>query len=354
MLVGFPSVGIQASPTYEDIVRGDALNALLLDLSDPLISSSSWRFAQVPLPAGVSIRSLFFRFAPKLGDKSSTTLSGNLIALGRLDQSKGWPIYLPEDKLGAERRAYEAAYRRLLDQCEKGKLNLDDVIRLDATIVALKSKVKIAVPDTRKFRETAVRHVDYMQAATKIFDASTIDFVQEMIRDTHDFQPQTVGELLAFMRKYRLLFASAEGRPDDGDLYLLLHGLLRQQKEGLERGTEDKPATVAKRAQQTASPATPAAELKTAKDQLNEAKAELSKTNFRGLPDRRDLKLHALEKVNAAITAVEKGGLTKAPIEDALKDINSLLNDGAKMAKGNRDHLERTAERLSALLADLK
>src|SRR5262249_32564891 len=69
--------------------------------------------------------------------------------------------------------------------------------------------------------------------ATRIFEASTIDFAQEMIRDTREYSPETVGELLAFLRKYRLYFASAEGRPDDGDVYRTLFALLREQKARL-------------------------------------------------------------------------------------------------------------------------
>jgi uncharacterized protein (TIGR03067 family) len=221
---------LRTNPTDDDVVSGDALNALLVDLSDPMISPSSWRAAPVALPGAISIRSLFFRFAPRFGDKNAGALSSNLIALGRLDPVRGWPIFIPEDKLGAERRAYEAAHRNLLDQCEKDALQLDAVTRLDAALNALKAKVNTAVPIERKFRATADKYVADMQAATKIFDASTIGFAQEMIRDTHDYTPQTIGELLAFLRKYRLFFASAEGRPEDTDVYRALFALMREQK----------------------------------------------------------------------------------------------------------------------------
>jgi uncharacterized protein (TIGR03067 family) len=224
---------LRTSPTDDDIVSGDALNALLVDLSNPMISYSSWRAAPVALPAGISIRSLFFRFAPRLGDRNSSRLTNNLIALGRLDQSRGWPIFIPEDKVGPECRAYERTHRELLDECEKKTLKLEVVTNLDAALAALKAKVSTTVPTERNFRTAAMKYIADMQAATNIFDASTIDFAQEMIVDTHEYQPQTVGELLAFLRKYRLFFASAEGRPDDGDLYRALFGSMQKQKESL-------------------------------------------------------------------------------------------------------------------------
>jgi uncharacterized protein (TIGR03067 family) len=224
---------LRTSPTDEDVVSGEALNALLQDLSDPTINASAWRAASVTLPQAISIRSLFFRFAPRPGDKNAGTLSSNLIALGRLDPSRGWPIFIPQDKVGPECRAYEATHRTLLQQCEKDALKLEAVTTLDAALNALKARVSATVPVERNFRTTAVKYVTDMQAATKIFDASTIDFVQEMIRDTHDYNPETVAELLAFLRKYRLFFASAEGRPEDGDVYRALFRLLREQKEKL-------------------------------------------------------------------------------------------------------------------------
>lgn len=36
---------VRTNPTDEDVVSGDALNALLIDLSDPTIGPSSWRAA---------------------------------------------------------------------------------------------------------------------------------------------------------------------------------------------------------------------------------------------------------------------------------------------------------------------
>jgi hypothetical protein len=63
-----------------------------------------------------------------------------------------------------------------------------------------------------------------------MFNAETLDFAQEMIADTQRHQAETVGELLAFMRKYRLLFTNAD---DKIELHTNLYDLLRKQKEAL-------------------------------------------------------------------------------------------------------------------------
>jgi hypothetical protein len=110
-------------------------------------------------------------------------------------------------------------------------LTLGVILELDKAVDALDARARTAVPIARNFRAAAVQTVDGMKKAAGMFDASTIGFAQEMIADTHNHRAQTVGELLAFMRKYRLLFAPADKRPEDAEQYVRLYRLLRQQKD---------------------------------------------------------------------------------------------------------------------------
>jgi hypothetical protein len=222
---------LRTKPTVEDVQSGDALNALLLDLSDPSISESSWRYAKVPLPESLSIPRLIFQFAARRGDRTSQTLTRSLIALGRLEVEGRWPAYLAIDELSRERQAYEKAYARVKAESLEGKLTLAAILELDKAVDALDARARTAVPSARNFRAAAVLAVDGIKKAAGMFDASTISFAQEMIADTHNHRAQTVGELLAFMRKYRLLFAPADKRPEDAEQYLRLYRLLRQQKD---------------------------------------------------------------------------------------------------------------------------
>jgi hypothetical protein len=222
---------LRTKPTVEDIQSGDALNAMLLDLSDPSISESAWRYAKVPLPDSLAIPRLIFQFAPRGGDRTSQSLTKSLIALGRLDVEGHWPAYLDIDELFRERQAYEKAYGRVKVESLEGKLTLGTILELDKAVAALDARARTAVPPARNFRAAAVQTVDGIKKAAGKFDASTVGFAQEMIADTHQHRAQTVGELLAFMRKYRLLFAPADKRPEDAEQYLRLYRLLRQQKD---------------------------------------------------------------------------------------------------------------------------
>jgi uncharacterized protein (TIGR03067 family) len=156
-----------------------------------------------------------------------------VIALARLDVAGRWPSYLSVNALAPERTAYEAAYGKLRDQSLAGHLDIDTVIQMDTKVEALRNKVSKVVPTERAYRATAARFVQDLKKATGMFDAETVDFASEMISDTQKHDAQTVGELLAFMRKYRLMFAAADGSPGVAAKYGLLYGLMRQQKEAL-------------------------------------------------------------------------------------------------------------------------
>jgi uncharacterized protein (TIGR03067 family) len=232
---------LRTKPTSDDIIKGDALNALLVDLSDPAIGESSWRGAKVALPNELSIRSLVFQFAPKRGDKTSKTLSAGVIALSRLDVEGRWPVFLRSEKLAPEREAYDKAYGNVRDKSLASSLDLESVLELDNAVEALKAKVASAVPAKRNFQSEASHFVADMKQATRMFDANTIGFAQEMLADTQRHEAHTVGELLAFMRKYRLLFANADKTPTAGQNYGQLFHLMGEQSKKLDLKRESGP-----------------------------------------------------------------------------------------------------------------
>jgi hypothetical protein len=225
---------LRTNPTSDDVTRGDALNALLIDLANPAIQESSWRGTRVPLPPDLSPRSLAFRFAEKAGVRGSQALKGDIIALGRLDMAGHWPGYLPEDKIGPERKAYEAAYKKLSEACEKGEPIIDLALVLDKEIARLKSRAAVAIPADKGYRTAAAQYVAGLVEAARAFQAETMDFASDYIADSHRHKAETVGDLLAFMRKYRLYFAPADKNPDTIATYDALYRLLRQQAQALD------------------------------------------------------------------------------------------------------------------------
>src|SRR5262249_10537524 len=159
-----------------DIQNGDALNAILYDLMDPNISSDDWYKQTVALPKGTSVTELIFRFIPARGtSNASKALSRGVIALARLDMhGDSWPTVLKGAELENERQAYESAYATLKNALLDDKFDVKALLELDRSVEALKRKAQTAVPKERGFRDEALKFLEELKDATRMFDAATV------------------------------------------------------------------------------------------------------------------------------------------------------------------------------------
>ena len=98
----------------------------------------------------------------------------------------------------------------------------------------LEVKFQQAVPAERGFRTAAAALVRDLKSASHMFNANTLGYSREMISDTQKHEAQTVGQLLAFMRKYRLMFATADMGIGGVDAYSQLYGLMKARRRSLE------------------------------------------------------------------------------------------------------------------------
>ncbi len=331
------AIRLRSQPDADDVIRGDALNALLLDLSDPRFTDSEWRGSKVALPEGLSIRGIVFRFAPKPGAKGSESLSRGVIALARLDVQE-WPIVLRDGKLDAERKAYEAAYRKVRDECVAADLSLPTVLGVTQAIKALKGKATAVVATDLGFRKAAVQYVDQLDEATQMFHADTVEYASEIVKDTQEHDAATVGELLAFMRKYRLKFGGAEGVPGGADAYGQLYAALRQQKEAL--GIKDAPAPEARPA------ALPDDEMI---DKIVAALTYVDHLDFKGNKERKPHKDGASAALNRAREAIKAKRSPKEDLLDARKHMQALREIGM-VYQVNADRVNSASRIIEELL----
>jgi hypothetical protein len=219
-------------PTPDDIRSGLALNALAGDLADPKYSPGMWAMAAVELPPGVTIRALAFRFAgvPRL--KTITPRSPAIVAVGRM-AGQDWPLSLRRPEVERERSAYRSAVAAAVAKCAQGKpLRAKDVDAVRDALLALREAApRVVSPEGGRLKQ-ANAYLDRLDEATRIFLDQ--EFAEELIRDVERHRATTVGQLLAFMRKYRLLFAEADDSPESWATYQTLYNLLKWQKSGLD------------------------------------------------------------------------------------------------------------------------
>ena len=227
-------------PTVTDVRSGLALNALAGDLADPRIPLARWRLARVDLPAEVSIEALAFRFADAPRIKLPTRLAASTVAVGRMKGDR-WPVALRRTDLERERASYQRAVAVVTQSCAQGKpLRAPQVDAVRDALFVLKEKAVEVVPTSGGLRKQAVVFLDQLDEATKIF--LDRDFAEELIGDVERHKATTVGELLGFMKKYRLLFAEADDNPEVWSIYQSLYDLLKRQKVSLDfADAEDAP-----------------------------------------------------------------------------------------------------------------
>ncbi|MFM9961538.1 MAG: TIGR03067 domain-containing protein [Planctomycetaceae bacterium] len=156
-----------------------------------------------------------------------------MIALSRLDIKGKWPTFMEIPALDSEKAAYEKAYAKVRDQLLADQFDLKAVLEMDRTLDALKAKVMSAVPAERNYRAQALKFVDDLKDSTRLFDAGTVDYAKDILTDTKNGDATTVAELVSFMLKYRLQFATAERSSTARELYPKLYEALRQQAKEL-------------------------------------------------------------------------------------------------------------------------
>jgi hypothetical protein len=221
------------NPTLEDIRSGLALNAMASDLADPEIAPSRWRFAQVELPPGFSLESLVFRPASASRPRLPNGSGPSVVALGRMKVGDKWPIALRRPELAAERTDYQRAVAALVACCAQGKpLQAADVEKVRNTLARLRDRAERVIPAVGGLAKQAGAFLGQLDEATRLL--LDHDFAEELIRDIEQHQAKTVAQLLAFMKKYRLLLDDAGDDPAAWNVYQKLYELLKSQKIALD------------------------------------------------------------------------------------------------------------------------
>jgi len=218
-------------PTLEDVRSGVALNAITSELADPNIPVSSWKHAKVELPKDFALASLVFQFAGLPQSRRPMDLTPSVVGIGRMRLDEGWPVALRRPELRTGREAYERAIKALISRCAKGQpLLATEVDQVRDALVSLKDRTVGAVPAGRMLKQ-ADEFLARLEVATRIFYEQ--EFAEELIRVVETHRANSIAELLAFMKKYRLLFSDGGDDPATWATYERLHALLKEQRLAL-------------------------------------------------------------------------------------------------------------------------
>jgi hypothetical protein len=210
---------LREHPEARDLLTGDALSDVMDQLTNPVISESSYRYAEVPLSVDV-IRRIPFR----LGE-SAQTFSMNRLTI----KGKGkWPVAFQDKRFATELKFFEQAVDAALDEAIDGKAQMTSIAKIHSSVEELARKLDEVIDpktDPTAYAEAAMRLKDLRATA----DRFEIHKVQQALGEIDKYSGTTVNDLKVFMRKYGLRFGRADS-PDERKLYPELYETLQVQR----------------------------------------------------------------------------------------------------------------------------
>lgn len=209
---------ISDNPNNVDIERGDALNAILEQLSNPKIHPSALKMTRIPLNSDW-IKNIPFRY-----ESEAVTLS-----LHRMTAEHGWPEALRADAFKAEREGYQKAIDAALAEDKEKDLSPKTIDAVNDAVQALRVKVEKTIPKTGRDYIDAENYIKGLAGMAKMLKSPRID---ETLAALEKYPGTTIADLLSFMQMFNLRFGPADD-PDERALYQQLYPLLDAQRDSI-------------------------------------------------------------------------------------------------------------------------
>jgi len=212
------------NPSPEDIASGNALDALLVQLSDPRIHSSALREAKDKIPGRV------IRAIPFVNASEAVTIS-----LDQLTAETGWPTVLRDPLFAEERKAYSEAIDKALKEDHEGDLTPETIAHVRNALTLLRAKLEANPPADVAGRREADNYIRTLIGMTRMLDRPD---VEKIIAELDQTKETTLGHLLGFMHAFNLRFGRAT-TPEQRAAYETLYPALAAHRDRMMRAIKD-------------------------------------------------------------------------------------------------------------------
>ncbi len=218
---------IHETPDQNDILNGDALNAILDQVTDPRVGTSSLRMAKTMIPAQ-AIKQIPFTYASQ----------GVTFSLAQLSSDENWPLALKSKIYEPEREAYLAAMESARSKNDEGELSAEDIGKIRSALRNLRDKVAANPPEKASIPEVN-GYVRGLAGFAKMLEKPSID---HPIAELDKIKEATMGDFLSFMHVYNLRFGPATTAQQRA-VYTQLFPILAETRD---KTLGQKPSEVAK------------------------------------------------------------------------------------------------------------
>lgn len=203
-------------PEPGDITRGDALNVVLDELSNPTRYPWNYEAARAKV-AGTTIRDIPFQYA-----SAAITTSVEQLTKG------GPPQALKSEAFDAERAELRSIAAELRSQNEqRGRFDPATVQKAQDLIHRIRAKVETTIPKGTRQRTEAEKYLKALFGLTRLLQTPAIEVLLAGVEKRPD---TTLGDLLRFMSTFNLRFGVAS-TPRQKEAYQKLYPLLTDLRD---------------------------------------------------------------------------------------------------------------------------
>jgi hypothetical protein len=203
-------------PTARDVENGDALNAVLTELSDPRVSSSALK-ASRPVIEAQMIRDIPFK-------NNSEMVT---IVLADIKKASKWPTVLDNDRFAEEKKIFEEVVDQARQEDEVGDISSQTMNKANALVDHLRAKLEqTPLPEFRDQQEA----LKWLKTLAGLVRMLGMPDTKEAFDELKKVKSTSVGNLLAFMQTFNLRFGAATN-PKEKMLYNKLYPVLDETRD---------------------------------------------------------------------------------------------------------------------------
>lgn len=206
---------LRDNPNAIDIARGDALNVILDELSDPRVSPGAIAYAAKSKLGGETIRDIPFNYA----SAAISTSVHQLTQGGAPAALKDRPEFAPDR---TALRAVAAEIRQ--EATDAGAPKPETLKRAKDLIKAAQAKAESVLPKGSADRQAADKYLKALYGFVRMLETPAVDVLLAGVEKHPD---ATLGDLLKFMATFNLRFGAAQ-TPRQKAIYQQLYPMLVQ------------------------------------------------------------------------------------------------------------------------------
>ena len=210
---------LRDNPNSYDITSGNALNVVLVELTNPGLFPKAVDYGGKMKLGGETIRDIPFQYA-----SAAITVSVHQLTQG------GPPAALKGDEFGPDRDKLKALAAELRKEGEElGTPKPETIKKAKDQIMATKAKAEATLPKNSQELRDAEKYIKALYGLASMLETPAVNVLLAGVEKRPD---ATLGDLLGFMTSYNLRFGASD-TPRQREIYLTLYPMLVKLRNDL-------------------------------------------------------------------------------------------------------------------------